>query len=184
MELKNILEDNEKWEEMSTSSIGHKNFLNFYRIRAYITPIGYHYRVVVSLSHKGCQCFYKVISIRNTVPIPDYVEEYIKNNFKNLYELPKFIKLLDELELDYDVLSSQVCIKFLILTKRKNKGIIRWKLVHPDIDDIKKLIKRCQYYLLYNWEMLKDYGSIEKYCKNERNNTTVEYKETDPIFPG
>lgn len=191
MELENILGDNKNWRigenYYADLVIERENFLDFYKIRAIIRSTTYYSEVIISLYYKGCQCFYRIVDVEYTISIPSYVEDFIRNNFKNLYELPKFIKLLDELGLNYDIsFFDRIHIKFLIPTEKGNKAI-KWKQVSTNTGDIKELIERCRCYLLYNWKMIEDSSSgIKKYCKgsDNENDTNDETVHTDPIFPG
>ena len=155
----------------------YENFLDFYNLTAQVTFENL-YKIKISLWYKDCYCYYDKLEIEDADSIPRRIEEHIKNNFKNVYELPRFIKLLDEMGLSYQTFIPVICIGFPFLTdKYKLARIDIW----PETDDLKGRIEKCQSLLLDDWETIRSFSGIEKYCNNE---VSVEEVGTDPIFPG
>lgn len=154
-----------------------KDFLDFYNLSAQVTFENCYYRIKITLRYKSCHCYYGELEIEDAESVPKSIEEYVKNNYKNVYELPRFIKILDEVGLAYRPLFTIVYITFPFFIDK-----FRWAEINvkPETDDIKKLIRKYQQLLLDNWETIEPLKGIEKYCENE---VPVEIG-TDPIFPG
>lgn len=154
----------------------YENFLDFYNLTAQVTFEGY-YKIKIHLWYKDCYCYYGELDVEGDESIPKSIEEYVKNNYKNIYELPKFIKILDEIGLVHRPLFTIVNITFPFFIDELRLAEIN---VKPETDDIKKLIRKYQQLLLDDWKTIESSKGIEKYCNNE---VSVE-ANTDPIFPG
>lgn len=155
----------------------YENFLDFYNLTAQVTFKDYHDEIKIALRYKGCHCYYGELDVEDDESIPKSIEEYVKNNYKNIYELPRFIKILDEIGLAHRPLLTIINITFPFFIDKPRGAEIN---VKPETDDIKKLIRKYQQLLLDDWKTIESFKGIKKYCNSE---VSVE-ANTDPIFPG
>lgn len=155
----------------------YENFLDFYNLTARVDFEGCYCKIKVALWYRGCHCYHGELNVEDAESVPKSIEEYIKNNYKNIYELPRFIKILDEIGLTYQPLLSIIYITFPFFIDKPRWAEIN---IEPETDDIRKLIRKYQQLLLDDWKTIRSFSGIEKYCNNE---VPVEIG-TDPIFPG
>ena len=128
----------------------YENFLGFYKLSAYITHYK-RYRVRIWLDWEHCSCFFKILYVTDLETILGQVEEYVMNNYVNIFALPKFVKILKELELPYTTSYASIKMTTLYVDVRE--------------DNITELIRKYQDLLNDEWKMLIPYKGIQKYTK-------------------
>lgn len=130
----------------------YENFLGFYKLSAYITHYK-RYRVRIWLDWKRCSCFFKILYVTDLETVLGQVEEYVMNNYVNISALPRFVKILKELEIPYTTTFSFINMATLNVDVRK--------------DNIAELIKEYQDLLNNEWKMLMPSKGIQKYTKQD-----------------
>lgn len=147
----------------------HENFLNFYEITAYITSDRYPYRstlykVDIFLEWEHFIYFFDSIKVdeRGLKTIFGQIEEYIINNYANVYWLPKFINILKELELQYVSTFSFIDVTFPIFT---NEFKFAELILDIKRDNFKELVEKYQNYSLNRWKTIESVNGIGKYTR-------------------
>lgn len=128
----------------------YENFLGFYKLSVYITPYK-RYKVRIWLDWERCSCFFKILYVTDLKTILGQVEEYVMNNYTNIFALPRFVKILKELELPYTT----------------SYAFIKMTTLYVDVreDNITELIRKYQDLLNDEWKMLIPSKGIQKYTK-------------------
>lgn len=147
MESKNMQYNGISW------IIKEENFLNFYKLTAYIIPYKFthRYKVYIWLNWEHCSCSFCILEVTDLKTIHSQIEDYVKNNYANIFTLPRFVKILKELELPYTTTFSFVNMATLNVNVRE--------------DNIAELIKKYQDLLNNEWKMLIPFKRIQKYTK-------------------
>lgn len=128
----------------------YENFLGFYKLSVYITSYK-RYKVRIWLDWEHCSCFFKILYVTDLETILGQVEEYVMNNYANIFTLPRFVKILKELELPYTTTFSFINMATLNVNVKE--------------DNIAELIKKYQDLLNNEWKMLIPFKRIQKYTK-------------------
>lgn len=133
--------------------IKEENFLNFYKLTAYIIPykFTYRYKVDIWLDWEHCSCFFCILEVTDLKTIHNQIEDYVKKNYTNIFALPRFVKILKELEIPYTTTFSFINMVTLNVDVRE--------------DNIAELIKKYQDLLNNEWKMLIPFKRIQKYTK-------------------